>query len=137
MLSFLHSPTLTSIHDHWNLLRSPQTPFALANISLAPLLSGLLHLAVVITFPHPKQPVLSVNSRPARAKVETSLATSLLGILPRTTHVPLKGHRKESVCADSLGAIPFRGFIAVLWLKSRVTVLAQFCSKQEEKETSG
>lgn len=73
--------------------------------------------------------VLSANSRPARAKVETSLATSLLGILPRTTHVPLKGHGKESVCAGILGAMPFRGFIAVLWLKSRVTVLVQFCSK--------
>lgn len=47
-------------------------------------------------------------------KAETYLVASILGILPRTTQIPLKLHGKELACAGSLGPIPFCGFIGPL-----------------------
>ena len=80
--------------------------------------------------------VLSTNSRPARSKVDLSGHKSTWDSPQDNTRSAERPQKGVSVCRQP-GAIPFRGFVAVLWLKSRVTFLVQFCGKYEEKERSG
>ena len=67
MLSFLHSPTLTSVHDHWKNLALTRQTFVGKVISL---LYNILSKLVIIFLPRSKRLLISWLQSPSAVIVE-------------------------------------------------------------------